>query len=73
MQQVTKEGAKRARSNQTVKMMLDKGHHKKVVSWTRAKALDFKRQSLRNAPLFTVSEHCEKVAIWRLDQCEVGG
>ena len=73
VKQVTKEEAKRAKSNQNVKMMLNKGHHKKVVNWTRAKALDFKRQSLPNALLLTVSGHCEKAAIWRLDKCEVGG
>ena len=55
-------------------MMPDKEHHKKVVNWTRAKvASDFKRQSLRNALLITVARDREKVAIWPLDESEVGG
>ena len=37
MKWVTKEEAKRAKGNHTVKMMHDKGNHKKVVKWTRAK------------------------------------
>ena len=74
MKRVTKEEAKRAKSNHTVKMMLKKEHHKKVVNWTRAKvARDFKRQSLRNALLITVSGDREQAAIWRLDECEVNG
>ena len=61
-------------SNHTVKMMLKKGHHKKVVSWLKANvARDFNTQSLRNALLITVPGDREKAAIWRLDQCEVGG
>ena len=65
---------RRAKSNQTVKMMLNNEHVKKVVNWTRANvARDFKRQSLRNALLINVSENQEKAAIWRLDECELGG
>ena len=74
VKRVTKEKAKRAESNHIVKMVLNKEHHKKVVNCTRAKvARDFKRQSLRNALLITVSGDGEKAAIWRLDECEVGG
>ena len=36
-------------------------------------ARDFKKQSLQNALLITVSGDREKGAIWRLDECEVGG
>ena len=74
MKRITKEDAKRAKSNHTVKMMLKMEHHKKVVSWTRAKvARDFKRYSLRNTLLIAVSEDCEKAEIWRSDGDEVGG
>ena len=74
MRLVTKEEAKRAKRKHTLKMMLNKEHHKRVVNWTRPKeARDFKRQSLRNALLITVSGDREKAAIWRLDECEVGG
>ena len=74
VKRLTKEEAKGAMSNHTVKMMLDKKHHKKVVNWTRSKvARNFKRQCLLNALLITVSGECEKVAIWRLDESEVSG
>ena len=63
---VTQEEAERAKSNHTVQMMLNKEHRKKMVSCTRAKvARDFKRQSLLNALLNTVSGDHEKAAIWR--------
>ena len=66
VKRVTKEGAMRAKSNHTVKMMLNKEHHRKVVNRTRAKmARNFKRQSLRNALHNTALSH--------LDECEVGG
>ena len=72
--QLTKEEANRAKSNHTVKMMLDKEHHQKVANWTRAKvARNFKRQSLQNALLITISRDREKAAIWRPDKSEVGG
>ena len=74
IKRVTKAEAERAKSNHSVKIRLDKGHHKRVVSWTRAKvAGDFKRQFPSNALLITVSGDCEKTAIWRLEGCEVGG
>ena len=45
-----------------------------MVNWTTAKVdRDFKRQSLWNALLITVSGVCEKAAIWRLDENEEGG
>ena len=73
VKRVTKEEAKRAKNNHTVKMMLNGEHHKNVVNWTRAKVVrDFKRQSLQNALLITVSGHREKAVIWRLDKNEVG-
>ena len=54
-------------------MMLNKEHQKKVVNWTRVKvARDFKRQTLRNAPLITLSADREKAAIWHPEECEVG-
>ena len=73
VKQVTKKEAKRAKSNHTIKMMLDKEHDKKVVTWTRAKvAWDFNRQFLRHALLITVSGDGNKAATWRLDENEVG-
>ena len=73
VKRVTKKEAKRAKSNHTVEMILNREHHKKVVKWTRAKvARDFKRQSLRSALLITISGDREKAAIWRLDESEVG-
>ena len=36
-------------------------------------ALKYKRQSLRNALLITVSGDRKRAAIWHLDKCEVGG
>ena len=66
MKLVRKEEAKRAKSNQPVKMMLDKEHHKGVVNWTRAK--DFRRQSLQKALLINLSGDRENAAIWRLDE-----
>ena len=69
---VTKEERKKAKTNHTVKMMLNKEHHTKMVNWTRAKfAGDFKGQSLRNGLLITLSGNREKAAIWRLDECQV--
>ena len=45
-----------------------------MVNWTRAKvARYFKRQSLLNALVITVSGAREKAAIWRLDECGMGG
>ena len=74
IKRVTKEEAKRARSNHTVKMMLPKEYHTNVVAWTRKNvARDVKRHSLRNALLITVSGDREKTAMWRLDECDVSG
>ena len=71
---VTKEEAKRAKSNHTVKMMLPKEDHTNVVAWTRKNvARDVKRHSLRNALLINVSGDREKTAMWRLDECDVSG
>ena len=71
---VTKEEAKRAKSNHTVKMMLPKKYHTNVVAWTRKNvARDVKRHSLRNALLITVSGDREKTAMWRLGECDVSG
>ena len=68
----TKEEAKRAKSNHTVKMMLPKEYHSNVVAWARRNlARDVKRHSLRNALLITVSGDREKTAMWRLDECDV--
>ena len=71
---VTKEGAKRAKSNHTVKMMVPKEYHTNVVARTRKNvARDVRRHSLRNALLITVSGDREKTAMWRLDECDVSG
>ena len=73
VERVTKEEAKRAKNNHTVKMILGKKQNRRLVHWTRGKATrDFKRQSLRNALLITVSGDRETAAIWRLDENEVG-
>ena len=74
IKRVTKEEAKRAKSNHTVKMMLPKEYHTNVVAWTRKNvAWDVRRHSLRNALLITVSGDREKTAMWRLDDCDVSG
>ena len=74
IKRVTKEEAKRAKSNHTVKMMLPKEYHTNVVAWTRKNvARDVKRHSLRNALPITVSGDREKTAMWRLDECDVSG
>ena len=66
IKRVTKEEAKRAKSNHTVKMMLPKEYHTNVVAWTRKNvARDVKRHSLQNALLIT--------ALWRLDECDASG
>ena len=74
IKRLTKEDAKRAKSNHTVKMMLPKEYHTNVVAWTRKNVTrDVKRHSLRNALLITVTGDREKTAMWRLDECDVGG
>ena len=74
MRWVTKAEAIRAKSNHTVKMMLNKEHHKKMVNWTKPNVnRDFKSQSVRNTLLITVSEEVEKAAFWRPEECESGG
>ena len=74
IKRVTKEEAKRAKSNHTVKIMLAKEYHSNVVAWARRNvARDVKRHSLRNALLITVSGDRKKTAMWRLDECDVSG
>ena len=74
IRRVTKEEAKRAKSNHTVNMMLPKEYHTNVVAWTRKNvAPDVKRHSLLNALLIPVTGNCEKTAMWRLDECDVSG
>ena len=74
IKRVTKEEAKRAGSNHTFKMMLPKEYHTSVLAWTRKHvARDVKRHQLRNALLITVTGDREKTAMWRLDECDVGG
>ena len=74
IKRVTREEAKRAKSNHTVKMMLAKEYHTNVVAWTRKNvARDVKLHSLRNALLITVTGYREKTAMWRLDECDVSG
>ena len=66
--------AKSAKSNHNVRMMLNKDQQTIVANWTtRNVAQDFKKQCLRNPILLTVSGDREKAAIWRLDECDVGG
>ena len=53
-------------------MMLPKEYHKNVVRWTKKNvAWDFRRHSLRNALLITVTGDREKTAMWRPDECDV--
>ena len=74
IKRVTREEAKRAKSNHTVKMMLAKEYHTNVVAWTRKNvAPDVKRHPLRNALLITVTDDREKTAMWRLDEYELSG
>ena len=45
-----------------------------MMAWTRKNVTqDVKRHSLRNALLITVTGDREKTAMWRLDECDVGG
>ena len=56
IKRVTKEEAKRAKSNHTVKMMLPKEYHTNVVAWTRKNVTrDVKQHSVRNALLITAT------------------
>ena len=74
IKRVTKEEAKRTKSDHTVKMMLPKEYHTSVVAWTRKNvAPDVKQHSLRNALLITVPGDREKTAMWRLEECDVSG
>ena len=74
IKRVTKEEAKRAKSNHMVKMMVPKEYHTSVVAWMRKNlARGVKRHSLQNALLITVSGDREKTAMWRLDECDVSG
>ena len=74
IKRVTKEEAKRSKSHHTVKMLLQKQLHKRVINWiTRNMARYFKKQSLRNTLLITVSGDREKAVIWGLDKSKVGG
>ena len=74
IKRATKEEAKRAKSNHTVKMMLPKEYHTNVVAWTKKNVTrDVKRHSLRNALLITVTGDREKTAMWRLDDFELCG
>ena len=74
IKRVTKEEAKRAKSHHTVKMMLPKEYHTNVVAWTKKNVTpDVKRHSLRNALLITVTGDRKKTAMWRVDECDVGG
>ena len=74
IKRVTKEEAKRAKSNHTVRMMLPKEYHTNVPAWTRNNvARDVKRHFLRTALLITVTGDREQTAMWRLDECDVSG
>ena len=73
IKRVTKEEAKRAKSNHTFKIMLPREYHPKVLAWTEKHvARDVKQRGLRNALLITVSGDREKTAMLRLDECHVG-
>ena len=74
IKRVTKQEAKRAKSNHTIKRMLPKEYHTNVLAWTKKNVTqNVKRHSLRNAPLITVTGDREKTAMWRLAECELGG
>ena len=74
IKRVTKEEAKRAKFNHTLKMMLPKEYHPNVLAWTEKHvARDVKRRELRNALLISVTGEREKTAMLRLDECDVGG
>ena len=74
IKRVTKEEAKRAKFNHTYKIMLPREYHSNVLAWTKKHvARDVKRRELRNALLITVTGDCEKTAMLRLDECDVGG
>ena len=73
IRRVTKEEARRARSSHTLKMMLPKEYHTNVLAWKRKHvARDVKQHQLQNALLITVTGDCEKTAMLRLDECDVG-
>ena len=74
IKRVTKEEAKRARSNHTFKMMLPKEYHTNALAWTRRHvARDVKWHPLRNALVITVTGDREKTEMLCLDECDVGG
>ena len=74
IKRVTKEEPEKAKFNHTFKMMLPKEYHPKVLAWTnRNVARDVKRRELRRALLITVRGDCERTALLRLDECDVGG
>ena len=74
IKRVTKEKAKRAKSDHAVKMMLPKEYHTNVVAWRGGNVTrDVKRHSLRNALFIAVTGDREITAMWRLDKCDVGG
>ena len=74
IRRVTREEAKRAKSNHTVKMTLPKEVHTNVVALTKKKVtLDVKRHSLRNDLLITVTGDRGTTAMWRPDEWELGG
>ena len=73
IKRVTKEEAKRAKSDRTVKILLPKEYHTNVVAWRRKNVTrDVKQHSLRNALLITVTGDRETTAMWPLDECDVG-
>ena len=74
IKRVTKEEAKRAKFNDTFKMVLPREYHPNVLAWTRKHvARDVKRRELRNALLITITGNREKTAMMRLDECDMGG
>ena len=74
IKRVTKEEAKRATSNHTVKRMLPKEYHTNVVAWTKKNVTrDVKRHSLRNTLLITLTGDSGRTAMWRLNECESSG
>ena len=70
----TKEEAKTAKFNHTIKMMLPREYHPNVLAWTKKHlARDVKRRELQNALLITIKGDREKTAMLRPDECDVGG
>ena len=70
---VTKEEAKRAKSNHTVKMMLPKQNHGRMVNWVRHNVATDIHHKHSLPLLITVGGDREKAPIWKPDERKIGG